>query len=37
MQPDAFIVPDDPSKLRELVDVFMSELKSSHIKITDLE
>ena len=37
MQPDAFIVPDDPSKLRELVDVLMSELKSSHIKITDLE
>ena len=37
MQPDEFIVPDDPSKLRALVDVLMSELKSSHIKITDLE
>ena len=37
MQPDEFKVPDDPSKLRALVDVLMSELKSSHIKITDLE
>ena len=37
MQSHEFIVPDDPSKLRALVDVLMSELKSSHIKITDLE
>ncbi len=37
MKRDEFIVPDDPGKLRDLVDVLMSELKSRDIKITDLE
>lgn len=37
MKPDEFIVPDDPGKLRDLVGVLMSELKSRDIKITDLE
>lgn len=37
MKPDEFIVPDDPAKLRDLVGVLMSELKSRDIKITDLE
>jgi len=37
MKPDEFIVPDDPGKLRDLVEVLMSELKSRDIKITDLE
>ena len=37
MKPDEFIVPDDPAKMRDLVDVLMSELKSRDIRITDLE
>jgi transposase len=37
MQADEFIVPNDPTKLKDLVGVLMSELKSRDIKITDLE
>lgn len=37
MQADEFIVPNDPAKLKDLVGVLMSELKSRDIKITDLE
>lgn len=37
MKVDEFIVPDDPTKLKDLVGVLMSELKSRDIKITDLE
>ena len=37
MKPGEFIVPDDPAKLRDLVGVLMSELKSRDIRIADLE
>ena len=37
MKADEFIVPNDPTKLKDLVGVLMSGLKNRDIKITDLE